>query len=64
MASYVDGYILPIQTKKVEEYRRIAQKAGKVWREYGALDYRECVGDDLDVKGGTSFPRRFKAKTG
>ena len=64
MAGYVDGYVLPIQTKHVEEYRRIARKAGKVWREHGALDYRECVGDDLDVKSGVSFPRRFNAKPG
>jgi uncharacterized protein YbaA (DUF1428 family) len=65
MARYVDGYVLPVPKKNVEAYRRMAQKAGKVWREHGALQYRECVGDDLRFKGmGTTFPRRIKAKPG
>jgi uncharacterized protein YbaA (DUF1428 family) len=42
----------------------MAQKAGKVWREHGALDYKECVGDDLDVKFGMPFPRQIKLKPG
>ena len=61
---YVDGYVLPLPKKNLQAYRRIAQKAGKVWREHGALDYRECVGDDLNVKWGVGFPRQIKLKPG
>jgi len=61
---YVDGYVLPVPKKNVQVYRRLAQKAGKVWREHGALEYRECVGDDLNVKWGAPFPRRIKLKPG
>ncbi len=61
---YVDGYVLPVPTKNLQAYRRIAQKAGKIWRELGALEYRECAGDDLDVKFGVPFPRRIKIKPG
>jgi uncharacterized protein YbaA (DUF1428 family) len=61
---YVDGYILPVPKKKLPTYRRMAQKAGKIWREHGALEYRECVGDDLNVKMGTPFPRMTKLKPG
>jgi uncharacterized protein YbaA (DUF1428 family) len=61
---YVDGFVLPVPKKKLEAYRRIAQKAGKVWRDHGALEYRECVGDDLNTTMGVSFPRRIKAKRG
>ena len=65
MARYVDGFVLPMPKKNVEAYRKIAAKAGKVWREHGALDYRECVGDDLNVKGiFVSFPRQIKTKPG
>jgi uncharacterized protein YbaA (DUF1428 family) len=64
MARYVDGYVLPVPKKNVEAYRRIAQKAGKVWRDHGALEYRECVGDDLNVKGMKTFPRQIKPKPG
>ena len=59
---YVDGYVLPIPKKNLEAYRRIAQKAGKIWREHGALDYKECAGDDLKVKWGVPFPRTMKIK--
>ena len=63
--AYVDGFLLPVPRRNVEAYRRIARKAGKVWREHGALEYRECVGDDLNVKGmGITFPRRLKVKPG
>jgi uncharacterized protein YbaA (DUF1428 family) len=63
--AYVDGFLLPLPKKSVEAYRRIARKAGKVWREHGALEYRECVGDDLNVKGmGVSFPKRVRVKPG
>jgi uncharacterized protein YbaA (DUF1428 family) len=61
---YVDGYVLPLPKKSIERYRRISLKAGKIWREHGALEYRECVGDDLDVKGLTPFPRRIKLRRG
>jgi uncharacterized protein YbaA (DUF1428 family) len=61
---YVDGYVLPVPKKNVQAYRRIAQKAGKVWREHGALEYRECVGEDLDVKMGMPFPRLLEVRPG
>ena len=61
---YVDGYVLPVPKKNVQAYRRIAQKASKVWREHGALEYRECVGEDLDVKMGMPFPRLMEVKPG
>ncbi len=62
---YVDGYVLPIPTKHLQTYRRISRKAGKIWKEHGALEYKECVGDDLNVKGPiASFPRQMKTKRG
>jgi len=57
---YVDGFVLPVPKKKLPAYRRMAQKAGKVWREYGALDYKECAGDDLKVTFGHPFSRLAK----
>jgi uncharacterized protein YbaA (DUF1428 family) len=61
---YVDGYVLPVPKKNLAVYRRMAQKAGEVWREHGALEFRECVGDDLKVKKVASFPRTIKLKPG
>ena len=61
---YVDGYVLPVPKKNLQAYRRMAQKAGKVWREYGALEFRECVGDDLKTKMAASFPQTIKLKKG
>ena len=61
---YVDGFILPVPKKNLQAYRRMAQKAGKIWRKYGALDYKECAGDDLDVKMAMPFPRLVKPKRG
>jgi uncharacterized protein YbaA (DUF1428 family) len=61
---YVDGYVLPVPKKNLAAYRRMAQEAGKVWREYGALEFRECVGDDLKTKMAVSFPRTIKLKRG
>jgi uncharacterized protein YbaA (DUF1428 family) len=61
---YVDGFVLPIPKRKLQAYRRIAQKAGRVWREHGALEYRECVGDDLHIKGVVPFPRLVRLKPG
>jgi uncharacterized protein YbaA (DUF1428 family) len=59
---YVDGYVLPVPKKKLQEYRRAAQKAARVWRDHGALEYRECVGDDLKSKWGVPFPRTVRLK--
>lgn len=64
MAKYVDGFVIPIPKKNLQAYRRIAQKAGKIWREYGALEYRECAGDDLKVPMGVPFTRLVKLKPG
>ena len=64
MAHYVDGFVIPVPKRKIEAYRRMAQMAGKVWREHGALDYRECVGDDLNVKMCLPFTRGIKSKPG
>jgi uncharacterized protein YbaA (DUF1428 family) len=61
---YVDGFVLPIPEKNLPAYRRIAQKAGKIWREHGALAYRECVADDVKAGKLTSFPRSVKLKPG
>jgi uncharacterized protein YbaA (DUF1428 family) len=61
---YIDGFVLPVPKKKINAYRRLAQKASKIWREYGALDYKECVGDDLKVKMGLPFSRLAKLKPG
>ena len=60
--SYVDGFVLVVPKKNLATYKRISRKAGKVWREYGALEYRECVGDDLNTKFGLPFRKLTKAK--
>jgi uncharacterized protein YbaA (DUF1428 family) len=62
--SYVDGFVLVVPKKKLAIYKSMARKAGKVWREHGALDYRECVGDDLKVKMGLPFTKLAKTKPG
>jgi uncharacterized protein YbaA (DUF1428 family) len=59
---YVDGFIVAVPRKNVAAYRKIATKCGKVWREHGALDYREWVADDVKVGKLTSFPRAVKLK--
>ena len=64
MARYVDGFVIPVPKRNVPAYRRIAQKAGKVWLEHGALEVRECVGDDLKIKGMVPFPRMARARAG
>ena len=61
---YVDGFVLPLPKKRIADYRRLARMGARVWREHGALEYRECVGDDLDVIGMVPFPRRIKLKRG
>jgi uncharacterized protein YbaA (DUF1428 family) len=58
--SYVDGFVLPVPKKNIEAYRKMASKAGEVWREYGALQYRECVADDVKPGEVTSFPQAVK----
>ena len=62
MARYVDGYVLPVPKKKLPAYRRMAQRAGKVWRDHGALEYVESVADDVKRGKWTSFPRSVKLK--
>jgi uncharacterized protein YbaA (DUF1428 family) len=59
---YVDGYIVPVPKRNLEAYRRASKKMGKIWREYGALDLRECVAEDVKVGKRTSFPRSVKLK--
>ncbi len=60
---YVDGFIVPVPRKNLKAYRAMARKAGKVWRDHGALDYKECVADDVKVGKRTSFPRSVKLKS-
>jgi uncharacterized protein YbaA (DUF1428 family) len=60
--SYVDGFVLPVPRDNVQAYRRMAQKAGKIWKEHGALAYFECVGDDVKPGKLTSFPQSVKLK--
>jgi uncharacterized protein YbaA (DUF1428 family) len=62
--SYVDGFLVPVPKKKLGAYRRMAQKAAKVWRDHGALEVHECVADDVKVGKWTSFPRSVKLKRG
>jgi uncharacterized protein YbaA (DUF1428 family) len=59
---YVDGFVLAVPKKNLPAYTRMSKKAGKIFREYGALDYKECAGDDLKVKMGVPFPRMMKTK--
>jgi uncharacterized protein YbaA (DUF1428 family) len=62
--AYVDGFVVPVPKKSLPAYRRMAAKAGKVWREHGALEFRESVADDVKVGKWTSFPRSVKLKKG
>jgi uncharacterized protein YbaA (DUF1428 family) len=62
MASYVDGFVVPVPKKNVAAYRRMARKFGKVWIEYGALAVHECVADDVKPGKSTSFPQAVKMK--
>ncbi len=61
---YVDGYVLPVPRKNLKAYTAMAKIAGKVWRDHGALDYKECVGEDLNVKWGPGFKRMLRPKPG
>ena len=62
--AYVDGFVVPVPKKKMQAYLAMARKAGKVWLEHGALEYRECVADDVKWGKRTSFPRSVKQKAG
>ncbi len=62
--SYVDGFVVPLPVKNLPAYRRMAKKAGKIWREHGALDFKEWVSDDVKVGKLTSFPRSVKLRPG
>lgn len=64
MARYVDGFVVPVPKKKLDDYRRMARKAAKVWREHGALEVRECVADDVQPGKVTSFPQSVQLKKG
>ncbi len=62
--SYADGFVLPVPKKNLDAYRRMSRKAGKIWKELGALDYKECAGDDLKAKGMASFSKTIGVKRG
>lgn len=62
MSKYVDGFVIPIKKNKLKAYEKMAKLGCKIWMEYGALDYYECVGDDLNVKFGLTFPKMCKLK--
>jgi uncharacterized protein YbaA (DUF1428 family) len=65
MPKYTDGFVIPVPKKKLKQYFQIAKKAGKVWRDHGALDYKECVGDDLGAGGfALPFPKGIRTKAG
>jgi uncharacterized protein YbaA (DUF1428 family) len=62
MAAYVDGFVMPVPKRNLGAYRQMARKAGKIWRAHGALEYRECVADDVKPGKHTSFPQSVKLK--
>ena len=64
MARYVDGFVLPVPKRNIDAYLRQARKAGKIWREHGALEYRECIAEDVKPGELTSFPQSVKVKRG
>jgi uncharacterized protein YbaA (DUF1428 family) len=64
MAAYVDGFLLPVPKKNLEKYRKMSSLAAKVWKSHGALEYRECVADDVHIKGMASFLRAARARKG
>jgi uncharacterized protein YbaA (DUF1428 family) len=64
MANYVDGFVVPVPKKQLATYRRMATRAGKIWREHGATEYMECVADDVKPGKWTSFPQSVKLKPG
>jgi uncharacterized protein YbaA (DUF1428 family) len=62
--AYVDGFVVAVPKKKLGDYKKLARKAGKVWREHGALAFVECAADDVPYGKLTSFPRAVKVKNG
>jgi len=64
MPNYVDGFVVPVPRRKLQEYRRVAAKAGKIWKEHGAIDFVETVADDVKPGKLTSFPQSVKLKKG
>jgi uncharacterized protein YbaA (DUF1428 family) len=64
MGLYVDGFVLPVPAARLNDYKKLARKAGRIWREHGALDYCECVADDVKPGKWTSFPQSVKLKEG
>lgn len=64
MAKYIDGFVIPVPKKKLQAYRKIALVASKVWRDHGALQYVECVGEDLKIPFGVPFTKLAKTKPG
>ena len=64
MAKYIDGFVVPVPEKNLAAYRQLARKAGKIWKEYGALEFIEYVADDVKPGKWTSFPQSVKLKKG
>ncbi len=64
MAGYVDGFVIPVPRKKVAAYKKMATLGRRIWMDHGALQYFECVGDDLKVKGALAFPKGLRLKAG
>ncbi|MEO6567798.1 MAG: DUF1428 domain-containing protein [Opitutaceae bacterium] len=63
MPNYTDGFVVPVPKKRVKEYITMAKKAAKIWKEYGALDYKECLGDDLEATFAMPFPKGIRLKS-
>jgi uncharacterized protein YbaA (DUF1428 family) len=64
MALYTDGFVVPVPKRKLAAYVKLARKSAKIWREYGAVDYKECVGDDLGAQFAMPFPKGIRLKAG
>ena len=64
MSHYVDGFVVPVPTANLDAYRRMAEQAGRIWREHGALEFRECVADDVQPGKLTSFPQSVQLQEG
>jgi uncharacterized protein YbaA (DUF1428 family) len=60
--AYVDGFVFTVPTKRMDDFRKLAKKASKVWKDHGAIEYRECVGDDMNIKGTLPFPKLCRSK--
>ncbi|MBL9202956.1 MAG: DUF1428 domain-containing protein [Opitutaceae bacterium] len=64
MPKYIDGFVIPVPKNKIKEYARLAKIGCRVWLDHGALDYKECIGDDLNVPFGLPFPQGIRLKKG